>query len=211
MGQTIKSQQLITIVAVTGSAHRGCCPDHGEIIDISSSCIMRSAIRMMDQIDTRSLPLRGHHQGGQWQLGAHVGAHGPTNDFTCCQVEGSGQIKPAFASGDAGDIGKPDPVRRGGAQNAARAGSGRSPSNDGCQSCRVGSDDLPARGYFDGASGVQRARDCIGDLPPEERHAFWGCHNDLDVAPRAGAHCRARQYWSSCAGLAVECASHNIR
>ena len=41
-------------------------------------------------------------------------AHGPADDFAAVKVEDGGQIKPAFASLDVGDVHDPDLIGRGG-------------------------------------------------------------------------------------------------
>jgi len=61
----------------------------------------------------RSLPLCGHHQCGERQLGSHMVAHRPAHDLAGRQVEHGGQIQLAFTGRDIGDVGEPDPVRRG--------------------------------------------------------------------------------------------------
>ena len=73
---------------------------------------LAAAVGMADEALGRSLPLRGHHRGGQRRRGAHVVAHGPTGDLAGCQVEDGSKAQPAFAGRDAGDVGQPDAARR---------------------------------------------------------------------------------------------------
>src|SRR6266550_5038773 len=40
--------------------------------------------------------------------------HRPTDDFAAVEIHDGGQIKPALIGLDVGDVGEPDPVRRGG-------------------------------------------------------------------------------------------------
>jgi hypothetical protein len=84
---------------------------------------LRSAIRVMDQARCGSLPLPGHHQCRQRQLGLHVVAHCPTDDLARRQVEHGREIaqaaqdaehpakaEPALSGGDVSDISEPDQV-----------------------------------------------------------------------------------------------------
>src|SRR6516164_8546009 len=69
---------------------------------------------MVDQAGARPLCGNGHREGRQWQFGAQMIRHRPADDLAAVEVHDRGQIKPALISLDVGDVGKPDPVRRGG-------------------------------------------------------------------------------------------------
>src|ERR1700738_4730477 len=73
---------------------------------------------MVDQDRTRPLCPNGHPQGRQWQFGAQMIRHRPADYLAAVEVHDRGQIKPALISLDVGDIGEPDPVRRGGEEVA---------------------------------------------------------------------------------------------
>ena len=62
---------------------------------------------MMDQAFGRALALDGHHQGRACQLGAHVVAHRPADNFAGTEIQHCGEVKPALAGGDIGDVRKP--------------------------------------------------------------------------------------------------------
>jgi len=100
------------VVTITRSAHRGRGADYRQVIDIGADRVLRPAIRVANETGRWSLPLRGHHQRGERQLGAHMVTHGPADDLSGRQVEHSSQIQPVFAGGDMRDVGEPDPVRR---------------------------------------------------------------------------------------------------
>lgn len=68
---------------------------------------------MMNKTGCRALPLCSHYQCCQRQLGSHMIAQGPTDDLARRQIKDRLQRQPALAGSDVGDIGQPDPVRRG--------------------------------------------------------------------------------------------------
>jgi hypothetical protein len=63
---------------------------------------------MMDQACSRALPLDCHGERSDGEFGTHVIAHGPTNHLAGEQVEDHGQVEPALAGRNVGDIGQPD-------------------------------------------------------------------------------------------------------
>jgi hypothetical protein len=71
---------------------------------------LAAAIRVADEPGGRPLPLGGHHQCRYAQLGAHVIAHRPTDDLARGQIENGGQVQPALAGRQVGDVGQPDRV-----------------------------------------------------------------------------------------------------
>src|SRR5467141_2675566 len=73
---------------------------------------------MVDQAGTRPLCRNGHRYGRQWQFGAQMIRHLPADDLAAVEVQDRGQIEPALISLDVGDVGEPDPVRRGGGEVA---------------------------------------------------------------------------------------------
>ena len=77
---------------------------------------------MTDKAFGGSLPLRGHHQRGERQLGAHMVAHRPADDLAGRQVEHGGEVKPSLAGRDISDVGQPDAVGRGRDELCSRFG-----------------------------------------------------------------------------------------
>src|ERR1700723_184131 len=67
---------------------------------------------MLDEPGHWALTLRGHHQRGERQLGAHMIAHRPADDLARGKVEDRGEIEPSLSSGDVWDVRQPDGVRR---------------------------------------------------------------------------------------------------
>lgn len=66
----------LTVVAVAGPAYRRRGADRSQVIDIGSGSVLRTTIRVADETGRGSLPLCGHHQRRERQLGAHMVAHG---------------------------------------------------------------------------------------------------------------------------------------
>src|ERR671915_607394 len=60
---------------------------------------------------SRPLPLDGHDQGADAQLGPEVVGHGPADDLARGHVLDRGQIQEALVGRDVGDVGQPDLVR----------------------------------------------------------------------------------------------------
>lgn len=115
-----------------------------------------------------------------------LGAHGPADDLAGCQVERCGQIQPSLASGDARDIGQPDPVRRDRQIVVAvgRAGPQPAPGQR--------ADAVSAHPPLDAATTAPMA------LRPQSlprrrpgRHASWAIRIVLDGAPGDGARRQA--------------------
>jgi len=69
---------------------------------------LAAAIGVVNKAGAGSLPLRGHDQGGERQLGAPVIAHGPADDLSRRAVEHGCQAPPSLAGGDGGGAGQPD-------------------------------------------------------------------------------------------------------
>ena len=74
---------------------------------------LNSAIRVMYQSSAGALMLDGHHQRRGRQLRPQVVAHRPSHDFARVQVHDGGDIQPALACCDVGQIRQPDLVRLG--------------------------------------------------------------------------------------------------
>jgi hypothetical protein len=64
--------------------------------------------RMVDQAGSGALPLDCHGERGDGEFGTHVLAHGPTHHLAGRQVEDHGQVEPALAGRNVGDIDQPD-------------------------------------------------------------------------------------------------------
>ena len=60
------------------------------MVDTGAGCVLRTTAGVADETGYWSLPLRGHHQGRERQLGAHVVAHRPSDDLAGRQVEHRG-------------------------------------------------------------------------------------------------------------------------
>jgi hypothetical protein len=73
---------------------------------------------MVDQTGARPLGRDGHRQSCQWQVGAQIIRHRPADDLTAVHVHDGDQIEPAWIGLEVGDVGEPDPVRRGGGEVA---------------------------------------------------------------------------------------------
>src|SRR4051794_31892056 len=65
----------------------------------------------MNKTWPRTAPLDCHGQGGDGEFGTHMLAHRPTDDFSGEQIEDHGQVEPALAGRDIGDIRQPDLIR----------------------------------------------------------------------------------------------------
>jgi len=63
---------------------------------------------MMDEAGSRASPLDCHDERGDGEFGTHVFAHGPANHLAGEQVEDHGQVEPALAGRNVGDIRQPD-------------------------------------------------------------------------------------------------------
>ena len=101
------------VATAVRSAHGGCRPRVGELVSAGFCRVLAAAIRVTDEAGPRSLPLGGHHQGGRCQLGPHMIAHGPTNALAGGGIEYGGQVEPALAGGQVGDVRQPDRVGQG--------------------------------------------------------------------------------------------------
>ena len=96
------------VPAVRLAAHR--LGDGGSLQDIAvvAGGVLAAAIGMMDQAGSRALSLDCHGERGDGQFGTHVLAHRPTHHLAGEQVEDHGQVEPALAGRDIGNIGQPD-------------------------------------------------------------------------------------------------------
>src|SRR5262249_49103897 len=72
--------------------------------------VLAAAVGMMDQASSRALPLDCHGERRDGEFGTHVIAHRPTNYLAGEQVEDHGQVEPALAGRNGGDIGQPDVI-----------------------------------------------------------------------------------------------------
>src|SRR5207237_4135605 len=102
------------VIAVGLAAHRG--PEAGGLhhLALVRRGILNASIGTVDQAGARPLPRDGHLQRCQRQVGAQMIRHRPADDPAAVEVHDGGQIKPALIGLDIGDVGEPDPVRRGG-------------------------------------------------------------------------------------------------
>jgi hypothetical protein len=100
------------------SATRRYSPRAGSALELGSAC-GRRCLQLGKQDNCRvavSLSLANHHGslpdrnivGSDGEFGTHVIAHGPTNHLAGEQVEDHGQVEPALAGRNVGDIGQRD-------------------------------------------------------------------------------------------------------
>lgn len=143
----------------------------GELLAVRLGWVLVAAVEMTDGAFGRSLPLRGHHQGGQQQFGAHVVAHRPACDLAGRQVEHASETATLrwsryrrYRTTRCGSA----PPRR----TPTSTGSARSADSGGCRSYRALTCDLRAREYRAAASAAQYAPGLPSCLLHEARHAF---------------------------------------
>lgn len=98
------------IVAASCPAHGRPGPHADELLPVNLSRVLAAAIRVADEPGSRSPPLGGHHQRSHTQFGAHMIAHRPADDLARGQIEDGGQVQPALAGRQVGDVGQPDCV-----------------------------------------------------------------------------------------------------
>src|SRR4030095_3276839 len=72
--------------------------------------VLRTLVRMMQQSFSRLTALQGHLQSSQSQFHGQRIAHGPTHYHATAQIDQHGQIQPAFAGADVGNISTPDAI-----------------------------------------------------------------------------------------------------
>jgi len=96
------------VEAIALAAHRRRDAGSGKNPSISFGSILNAAVGVVDQPWRRPLPLDGHGEGLQGNLGVQGLAHRPTNDFAGMQVQNGGEVQPAFAGRDVGQIRQPD-------------------------------------------------------------------------------------------------------
>ena len=102
------------VPAIRLAAHR--LGDGGGLQDVAilARGVLAAAIGMMDEACSRAAPLDCHDERGDGEFGTHVLAHGPANHLAGEQVEDRGQVEPALAGRNVGDIRQLDligPVR----------------------------------------------------------------------------------------------------
>ena len=116
------------VVAVARRAHAG---EHLMVLEqlaIIGAGILAAAVGMVQEARRRSAPAQSALERLLDERSFEVVSRGPAHDLAAAQVHDGGQIKPALIGLDIGDVGEPDPVRRGG-----RAGSERSGGRGGCR------------------------------------------------------------------------------
>ena len=83
----------------------------GEQLLIGGARILPPAVGVVEQTGAHASPAERQMQGGEDQLGLKRRAHRPANDATRGEVEDDGQVAPALARPERGDIGGPDLIR----------------------------------------------------------------------------------------------------
>ena len=99
------------VPAIRLAAHR--LGDGGRPQDLAviASGVLAAAIGVMNETRPWTAPLDCHGQGGDGEFGAHMLAHRPADDFSGEQIEDHGQVEPALAGRDVGDVRQPDLIR----------------------------------------------------------------------------------------------------
>src|SRR3954463_13950227 len=129
---------------------------------------------MVDQPRRRLPPLQGHPQGVARQLGPEVVGHRPADDLTRGHVLDRGQVQPALAGRDVGDVGQPDRVRSLGGEPPVE---------------QVGRDREVVAAVGGPRDAAPPARDGEAALAHEPRHPLAADPDAL--RPQLGVHARA--------------------
>ncbi len=136
------------VVAIGRAAHGG----HGlrprDGLAKFQTGVLDPAIGVKEQAWCRLAMAQGHVPSGLDQGGVNVLAHGPADDAAAVEVQQSGQIEPAFAGVNVGDVGDPGLIGPGGGR-----GLGQQIGRDG-----VG---VPAVGGFDSEPGLWAAAELL--------------------------------------------------
>ena len=100
------------VPAVALAAHRRLHAVALERVLELAAAVLAAPVRVEDQSGCRLAPEPRHAQGIRDQAGLYVGLHAPAQHLTAEQVDHGGQVQPALAGGDVGDVAGPDPVGR---------------------------------------------------------------------------------------------------
>jgi hypothetical protein len=98
------------IVAITLAAHARLDAGLAELRAVFAAGVLHASIGMKEEFARGLAMLDGHAQGGQDQGALKIILHGPADDPAAVEIHDCGQVEPAFASRDVGDIADPDLV-----------------------------------------------------------------------------------------------------
>ena len=101
------------VETVAAAAHRGGYSRGGKDLAIRVGCVLHATIRVLDEPRGRALALDGHTERFNGDPGMQGLAHRPAHDLAGMHVDQRGEVEPALASGDVGQIREPDLVRGG--------------------------------------------------------------------------------------------------
>ena len=100
------------VPAVALAAHRRLHAVALERVLELAATVLAAPVRVEDQSGRWLAPEPRHAQGIRDQAGLHVRLHAPAHHLAADQVDHGGQVQPAIAGGDIGDVAGPDPVGR---------------------------------------------------------------------------------------------------
>ena len=98
------------VVAVAPTTHGGDEAGGLECRPEVACRVLDAPVGVKDHARWRRTMPDGHGQSAKDQAGVDGGAHGPTDKPTAVEVEHAGQVQPAFASLDVGNVPNPDLV-----------------------------------------------------------------------------------------------------
>src|SRR4051794_26779569 len=135
---------------------------------------LHTPVAMVDQPRRRLPPLQAHPQGVARQLGPEVVGHRPADDLARGHVLDRGQVQPALAGRDVGEVGQPDRVRSLGGELPVE---------------QVGRDREVVAAVGGPRDAAPPARDGEAALAHEPRHPLAADPDAL--RPQLGVHARA--------------------
>jgi hypothetical protein len=96
------------VVAIAPAAHGS---DEARVLEgvaVLSAGVLNAAIGVKEEIPRWVAMQQSHGKRLENQSGIDAIAHGPADDLTAVEIENGGQVKPALASLDVGDVSDPD-------------------------------------------------------------------------------------------------------
>src|SRR5215203_1963055 len=108
-GEEALHGRVVQAVAAPAHGLRDAVPLQHRAIRLGG--VLHAAVAVVDQPAWRVMPLEGHDQGVDAQLGPEVVGHGPADDLARGHVLDRGQIQEALAGRNVGDVRQPDLVR----------------------------------------------------------------------------------------------------
>ena len=98
------------VVAATGPAHAGSKAIGEELLLVGGAGVLAAAIGVVEQAGFGAPSLLGVSQGLKGQRSLQMILKLPADNLAAEQIHESGQVKPALAGPEVGDIGDPDLV-----------------------------------------------------------------------------------------------------